>query len=167
MTWTEEDIATVERLWNEGLSASEIVPHLTVKKSRNAVIGKVHRLGLAGRYVEIRKTQRVFPKPKQLGAVKVKPKKVSPLASLPTEPLPKEDIPPANLISIEDLENHHCRWVYGDPKHEHGFCGKHKVIGLAYCIDHARRSYVPPSPLKNVRHDIRQKVGPYRGKVMA
>src|SRR5262245_23827496 len=48
MTWTDERVETLKKLWTEGLSASQIAAELG-GVTRNAVIGKVHRLGLAGR----------------------------------------------------------------------------------------------------------------------
>ncbi|TMJ76370.1 MAG: GcrA cell cycle regulator, partial [Alphaproteobacteria bacterium] len=48
MTWTDERVETLKRLWAEGLSASQIAAALG-GVTRNAVIGKVHRLGLSGR----------------------------------------------------------------------------------------------------------------------
>lgn len=150
-SWTDEDIATVERLWNEGLSASEIAAKINAgkrfdKKTRNAVIGKVHRLGLSGRYVEHRKAAPVRASITSMssGQKSKAVKKVSPLALVPVEPLPAEDTPPANLIALVDLDPHQCKWVYGDPKtKDHGCCGKQQVIGLPYCIDHARRAFQP------------------------
>jgi GcrA cell cycle regulator len=48
MTWTDERVETLKRLWTDGLSASQIAAELG-GITRNAVIGKVHRLGLSGR----------------------------------------------------------------------------------------------------------------------
>ena len=48
MAWTDERVETLKKLWGEGLSASQIAGRLG-SVTRNAVIGKVHRLGLSGR----------------------------------------------------------------------------------------------------------------------
>jgi len=149
MSWTDEDAAIVEQLWGEGLSASQIAGRLKRRYTRNAVIGKVHRMGLSGRAVIKRKTERseTASRPRK---IRLKPAPTKPqkdiLAELPVEPLPAEDIRPEKLVAFVDLEPHHCRWVYGDPKEsDHGFCGSEKVIGLPYCAAHARRAYQPPS----------------------
>lgn len=153
MIWTEDRDALLTQLHAEGHSYSIIGHRIGV--SRNAAIGRAHRIGLTprGYAVAVRTPAkyRRFKAAKNLDAVRT-PTKVSPLASLPTEPLPKEDTPPADLLSIYDLEPHHCRWPYGDPKHEHGFCGKHAVIGLPYCIDHCRRSYQPAQPKPKITY---------------
>src|SRR3954453_18214202 len=47
LTWTEERIELLTKLWSEGLSASQIAAELGGDVSRNAVLGKAHRLGLA------------------------------------------------------------------------------------------------------------------------
>ena len=49
MSWTDERVELLKRLWNQGLSASQIAGELAGGVTRNAVIGKVHRLGLSGR----------------------------------------------------------------------------------------------------------------------
>ena len=49
MSWTDERIELLRKLWLEGLSASQIARELANGISRNAVIGKVHRLGMSGR----------------------------------------------------------------------------------------------------------------------
>jgi GcrA cell cycle regulator len=53
MFWTEERVAALQQLWAQGLSASQIAERLG-SVTRNAVIGKAHRLGLAGRPSPIR-----------------------------------------------------------------------------------------------------------------
>lgn len=54
MGWTEERVSELRRLWSAGLSASQIADRLG-EVSRNAVIGKAHRLGLKGRPSPIRR----------------------------------------------------------------------------------------------------------------
>ena len=49
MSWTDERVELLKKLWNQGLSASQIAAELGGGVTRNAVIGKVHRLGLSGR----------------------------------------------------------------------------------------------------------------------
>lgn len=136
MSWTDERVELLKKLWAEGLSCSQIAGELG-GVTRNAVIGKVTRLKLNGRSVN----SRAMESKKSLGQIRIapKPKPVSPLASFPTAPLPKEDPTPAKLVSLLDLTESSCRWPYGDPVQ--GFCGCTKVIGLPYCIDHARRAF--------------------------
>ncbi len=60
--WTEERVSELSRLWNAGHSAAQIAERLG-DVTRNAVIGKVHRLGLSGRPSPIRRSERPEPKP--------------------------------------------------------------------------------------------------------
>jgi GcrA cell cycle regulator len=148
MSWTDERVELLKKLWAQGATCSHIAARLGGNLSRNAVIGKVHRLGLAGRVVPVRShSERIGGSPK-IRKVRVKPapavSQKSILAELPVEPLQKEDTRPDVLVALHDLEPHHCRWVYGDPKQgDHGFCGSEKVIGLPYCTAHARRAFRP------------------------
>jgi len=135
MSWTEQRVETLKDLWAEGLSASQIAGQLG-GVTRNAVIGKVHRLGLPKRGT----ASRIYSKPK-----KSKPEKRARLAggifNPHTQP-PKEVLLPAlkketipeNIISFQDLKEGQCKFPYGSPKHEpFGYCGKPVSLGKTYC----------------------------------
>lgn len=138
--WSEERTELLKKLWADGLSASQIASRIG-GLSRNAVIGKVHRLELQGRrtVVRMRSRTRSAAKAEKLQRVlngeghykKTMPRMVS-------EPLPPEPPRPAKLTSFEDLQDDQCRFIYGDPKTaDSGFCGCKKVPGLPYCAGHA------------------------------
>lgn len=169
MSWNDERVDLLKKLWSEGLSASQIAGRLG-SVTRNAVIGKVHRLGLSGRATTTRmKSHR--PRPR-VNAVKRPPKPrfanvgntaLRALYQGDAEPYvpPAEEmvIPVAERKSIQSLEETHCRWPIGDPQEaEFHFCGKHKVAGLPYCEHHARRAFQPPQARRGgasaVRHAI-------------
>ena len=61
MAWTEDRVETLKKLWADGLSASQIAKQLG-GVTRNAVIGKVHRLGLSGRAAPSRPARRPAPR---------------------------------------------------------------------------------------------------------
>ncbi len=69
MAWTEADVELLKKLWAEGLSASEIAKRLD-GVTRNAVIGKVHRLGLSGRRSPIARKPKPAPKPRRVPGYK-------------------------------------------------------------------------------------------------
>ncbi len=159
MSWTDERIDRLKKLWGEGLSASQIAGRMG-GVTRSGVIGKVHRLGLSGRATTSRmKSQR---RPEAKGPKeKRKPQGFKPLrwgnAELRTlyqseaEPVAPAAaveelvIPLAERKTIQTLEECSCRWPIGDPKHaDFHFCGKTKVPGLPYCEFHARRAFQPP-----------------------
>lgn len=120
MGWTDEKVQELTRLWNEGLTTGEIGKKLGV--SKNAVVGKAHRLGLKSRPSPIK---RPAPKKKKAAAK------------------PKQKAAPKQKVTIMDLTGHTCRWPIGDPRDDgFHFCGKHCDIGTPYCKDHASQAYV-------------------------
>jgi GcrA cell cycle regulator len=159
MGWNDERVEQLKKLWSEGLSASQIASRLG-GVTRNAVIGKVHRLGLSGRATTSRmKSHR--PRPRVANGLPGAKRMVakgnrfpsppnSPLQSLyqaePFQPSAEElDIPLAERKTIQTLLECHCRWPIGDPQMaDFHFCGKQKVTGLPYCEFHARRAFQPP-----------------------
>jgi GcrA cell cycle regulator len=158
MSWNDERVELLKKLWSEGLSASQIAGRIG-SVTRNAVIGKVHRLGLSGRATTTRlKSHRPRPRPvpaKRPPAAVAKPRFTNvgntALRALyqDAEPYvaPVEElvIPMAERRSIQTLEECSCRWPIGDPQEaDFHFCGKAKVPGLPYCEFHARRAFQPP-----------------------
>jgi len=117
MVWTEERIELLEALWGEGLTTGEIGKRLGV--SKNAVVGKAHRLGLKGRPSPIKRTAQGRQQ-----------------AAKPAEPEHK-------IRSVVDLQANACRWPIGDPR-EPGFhfCGRPALPGKPYCAEHAALAYV-------------------------
>lgn len=155
MSWNDERVELLKKLWAEGLSASQIAGRIG-SVTRNAVIGKVHRLGLSGRATTTRmKSHRPRVRPTVNKRPPAKPRFTNvgntALRALyqDAEPYiaPVEElvIPLAERKSIQTLEEASCRWPIGDPQEaEFHFCGKTKVTGLPYCEFHARRAFQPP-----------------------
>jgi len=162
-TWTEERVEQLKKLWLDGLSASQIAAEIG-NVTRNAVIGKIHRLGLSGRGktkaaapVRGRKPARApsaptsIPQPSAPTPVAVAP------APLPIDPAPlvKFDdvvVPISECVTIMELRESMCRWPMGDPtKPEFRFCGARSVTGLPYCTHHARIAYQPVADRKRDR----------------
>ena len=155
--WTDERVEALKKLWQEGLSASQIAGRLG-GVTRNAVIGKVHRLGLSGRATTSRmkshRPRRVAQPQQQKRLAKPRFGQLtnSPLQKLyqgdaePYSPAAEELVIPANERKyIATLTENCCRWPIGDPQHDDfHFCGKSKVAGLPYCEFHARRAFQPP-----------------------
>lgn len=147
--WTEEKIEALKKRWNEGASYTEIAKQLGFS-SRGCISGKVHRLGLrrghSGNGIAKRRVVASSAKgTKALPAPKREPKPVSPVRAIfKSEPLPPEPAVTKPLLSLLDLENHHCRYPIGTPGQEgFGFCGCKKVAGTPYCETHVRIAYQP------------------------
>jgi GcrA cell cycle regulator len=154
--WAVEGrVDELKRLWAEGYSASQIAGRLGGGVSRNAVIAKVHRLGLAGRAHAIARTYirgRARTKPKAKSANKrfnIGNPALRQLYLVPSAPVPFQelDIPIAERKTVETLTETSCRWPIGDPqKPDFHFCGRPKITGLSYCDHHARVAFQPPQP---------------------
>lgn len=144
MSWTDDRVLLLRKLWGEGRTAAEIARELG-GVTRNAVIGKAHRLKLSNRVSPIQQnTKKPVAKPVQerrfteasndsAAAVFVAPKPVY-------KPVP--EFRTGTLYSLMDLKPRACRWPVGDPREEgFGFCGCDSVSGLPYCPDHAKVAY--------------------------
>lgn len=143
--WNDENTAELKKLWGMGLSAGVISQRMS-GFSRNAIIGKVHRLGLPGRATPIgrfrtksvrTKSRRPLARP-QIDRMKAE-KLVLPKPTLNVVPLPPEPPKPSKLFKLVDMESDQCRFMYGDPKSsDSGFCGCKTATGSSYCTYHAQ-----------------------------
>lgn len=161
LSWTEDRVETLKKLWNEGLSASQIAGRLAHGVTRNAVIGKVHRLGLSGRVTPQRAAR---PRPRKTrepshpgrpmlpihGATALKAlHRIEPAERPEPEPEPIRlvdlNIPEGERVNILMLSDRTCRWPVGDPGAEDFcFCGHApKASGGPYCDYHARIAFQP------------------------
>ena len=164
MGWTDDRVEQLKKLWAEGLSASQIAGRIG-GVSRNAVIGKVHRLGLSGRATTSRmKSHRSRPRAALAAKRGLRPRMGmigNPLVRSLYQPDGEPYIPPAveELViplnerrTIQTLTECSCRWPIGDPQTpEFHFCNQNKVPGLPYCEFHARRAFQPPQPRRRER----------------
>jgi GcrA cell cycle regulator len=134
MGWTDERVEQLKGLWNEGLSASQIARALG-GITRNAVIGKVHRLGLAGRAAPARAER---PRAQRRSSIHAAP----PLPEVIEEdPIKLDD---GNFATVLTITDRMCHWPIGDPSEtEFHFCGRKPRNGSPYCEAHARKAYQP------------------------
>lgn len=149
MGWSEERVALLRKLWTEGLSASQIAKQLG-GVTRNAVIGKVHRLGLAGRATPSRPAKRPVraarPRIMSPSAPRLRPTSHLPTVVIPDlEPLKLEDGKAASVLTLNESM---CKFPIGDPTDDNfAFCGRASSCG-PYCQDHARLAYQPSQARK-------------------
>lgn len=140
--WTLNRIAELQRLWRDGLTASDVARTLGDDVTRSAVLGKVHRLGLS-RPGHIRKTV-AGSKPAQRAAPGRPDGASAPhRRSRPRPPLPVAlpDAPTTDLIAVGRAG---CRFPYGDPGGPTlPLCGRPVQRGV-YCGPHAAVAYLPP-----------------------
>ena len=136
MEWTEERVETLRMLWTEGNTASEVSRRLGV--TRNAVIGKVHRLGMGGRQTPAAPRAIAAQTPRRNRAHSPWTRAAPQLAPPPPRPRlePADLAPTANLMGLNE---HSCRWPIGHPNDlEFGFCGRERQRNLSYCADHRK-----------------------------
>jgi GcrA cell cycle regulator len=145
ITWTDDRVETLSKLWREGLSASQIARNLGCGITRNAVIGKVHRLGLTGRAAprvpgagrpdQRRERRGRLPRRKAASRLFARP-----VPAPDALPLP---LPAGGLASIVTVGYGQCRWPIGEPQDEDFcLCGRPAVRG-AYCAAHGAAAYRP------------------------
>ncbi len=135
MAWTDERVEKLRELWDKGLSASQIATALAEGVTRNAVIGKAHRMNLASR-----------PSP-----VKSDPKKK---AAKPAEKkaAPAKAKAPTGKISLLELTERMCKWPIGHPGEvDFHFCGKPSAQNFPYCPEHCAQAYQVQQPRRDRR----------------
>ena len=164
MSWTEERVEVLKKLWAEGHSASQIAKQLG-GVTRNAVIGKVHRLGLSGRATPSRPVKRpprlARPKPRlrqdgvpatapavQTDESRLRRTEHQSLVSL--QPAPMADGAAATILTLRDSM---CKWPIGDPADpKFAFCGRKSDCG-PYCAEHAKVAFQPQRKRDRKRDD--------------
>lgn len=161
VTWTDERIEQLRKLWDQGLSASAIGKQLGV--SKNAVVGKAHRLKLPARPSPIRKGSRppvrrmaVLPKPLATPmARQAAPGQTAERAApAPAKPSPapapasvgRAAAPAVGRRGAAARGVKSCLWPIGDPgTNDFHFCGGEVVPGKSYCADHCAKAYISKS----------------------
>lgn len=140
--WTDERIERLKTLRAEGHSSSQIAGQLGC--TRNAVIGKAVRLGLAKtatgitqRKPRVRKAKNVWRSAASGRSLRL----IESVTSDPMELVPTEPINPTNFL---DLKAEHCRWPCSGEGIGTVFCGGPAIEGKPYCIGHCCMAYVPP-----------------------
>ncbi len=144
MSWTDERVEQLKKLWTDGLSASQIAKELG-GVTRNAVIGKVHRLGLSGRAAPSRPPQRIVRPRRPRVAMRPSKPSLPSYASAPPGPVDPAPLPNGEFATVLTLSEHICKWPIGDPNDkEFRFCGRKTKAAAPYCDAHARQAYQPP-----------------------
>ena len=138
-TWNEDRIARLKGCFDAGLSCSEIACEIGV--TRNAVIGKLSRLGLS------RPRSAGTPRPERGHLPKFRRPRIMTqrrilMAIRPAAP--GMAVESGQRCSLLDLGEERCRWPINDPgSDDFCFCGNAPVHGLPYCAGHARMAYRP------------------------
>jgi len=145
-TWTSERIEQLRSCVESGMTCSQIAAAIGV--SRNAVIGKIHRLGLSsGRPAGAGSRANCPPRVRHpRGPTQRR------LLRLAYARAPLDEIMSSMVVisthpcSLIDIDTHQCRWPIGDPASASFlFCGNDAIAGFTYCVGHARMAYRAPT----------------------
>jgi len=140
MSWNEEKISKLKDLWGKGSTASQIA-EIIGGISRNAVIGKAHRLNLSAK-IKARSTSagQNFKNDKAGNDPKQKQGRKSKFQSLIIE----KDFEPESPKKLEELDEGSCKWPIGHPEEKSFyFCGRSSLKDFSYCKLHLLYAYQP------------------------
>lgn len=164
MSWTDERIELLRKLWEKGLTASQIAEQLGDNISRNAVIGKAHRLGLKSRPSPVKPGENGNDAP-QVATPVVESRAATPAepiaeshksvvaaaaASAPTRTATPTAGSKSDKTTLLDLSDKVCKWPIGHPgEPDFHFCGKPAQPGFPYCGEHCAVAYQAQLPRRD------------------
>lgn len=179
LTWSDDRVEQLKKLWESGLSASQIAAELG-NVTRNAIIGKVHRLGLSGR-AKAPSTASLRPRkarPAQMVRVSRPLPRGNTALAQAFEVEPEADpvvydnvVPMSQRLSLLELNEATCHWPVGDPATIHSeepnffFCGGHALTNLPYCAHHSRVAYQPAADRRRDPNKVDRRTREYRDMV--
>jgi len=140
MSWNDEKVEKLKELWGKGSTASQIA-EIIGGISRNAVIGKAHRLNLSSK-IKTRNSSssQNFDNSSEENSSKQRRGRKSKFQSLIIE----KDFEPENPKKLEELDENSCKWPVGHPEEESFyFCGRSSLKDFSYCKLHLLYAYQP------------------------
>ena len=147
MSWTEEKVSKLKELWGKGNTASQIA-EIIGGISRNAVIGKAHRLNLSAKIkTRTATSNKNFDSNVEVNNPQLKRGRKSRFKSLIIE----KDFEPENPKQLEELDESSCKWPIGHPDEKNFyFCGRSSLKDFSYCKLHLRYAYQPKGKKEDV-----------------
>ncbi len=147
MSWTDEKVEKLKKLWGNGNTASQIA-EIIGGISRNAVIGKAHRLNLSAKIkTRTATSNKNFESSMEGNNVKSKKNRKSKFRSL----LIEKDFEPENPKQLEELDENLCKWPIGHPNENNFyFCGRSSLKDFSYCKLHLLYAYQPKGKKEEV-----------------
>tara|TARA_Y100000741_G_scaffold352211_1_gene324058 strand:- start:936 stop:1430 length:495 start_codon:yes stop_codon:yes gene_type:complete len=146
MSWTEEKVSKLKELWGKGQTASQIA-EIIGGISRNAVIGKAHRLNLSAKIKtrsNVSQNNEYFKSTNQESQKRGRKNKFRSL-------LLSKDFEPAKNLQLEELNENTCKYMEGHPdEKESSFCGRKNVEKFSYCPLHLMVVFQPKGKKEDV-----------------
>jgi len=139
MSWDDQKVAKLKELWGKGNTASQIA-EIIGGISRNAVIGKAHRLNLSAKIKTRTPANNNFKVNNDEYKIKTRKSKRNKFKSLIIE----KDFEPENPKQLEELDDNSCKWPIGHPNESSFyFCGRTSLKDFSYCKLHLLYAYQP------------------------
>ena len=158
MSWTDEKVAKLKELWGKGNTASQIA-EIIGGISRNAVIGKAHRLNLSAKIkTRAATSNKSFENSIEQNNNQIKRSRKSRFKSLIIE----KDFEPENPKQLEELDENSCKWPIGHPDEKSFyFCGRSSLKDFSYCKLHLLYAYQPKGKKEDLidKDDIPEFIG--------
>jgi len=158
MSWNETKVTKLKELWGKGNTASQIA-EIIGGISRNAVIGKAHRLNLSSK-IKTRSTSssQDFDSDSEENSSKQKRGRKSKFQSLIIE----KDFEPENPKKLEELDEGSCKWPIGHPEEKSFyFCGRSSLKDFSYCKLHLLYAYQPKGRKEEPTNDKEEEAPQY------